>query len=295
MTGAEMTRFTRWAGTVVFAGIVSSVADAQRQPETVPTAVAEAMMMGGAPFGRPQFFDRVAPTGWPAELIPAGTTVLGGSILGAGREFRMTTLVVSFATGSNGRETVRSMLTKAGYAPFQRPLEVGDGGFEMTPRTGGGGASSFCKDSLNVTFDSMDRTQGPNVFALVKLDGEAGRQNCSPRPIRVMNREQPFTIPSLDPPKGTAFSGSGSSWSGEGGNTRGSLRTTLQADSILLHYRGLLVAAGWRLEGKPGLSDGVAVQRFSVTQKGEPWSAALIVLVVGDRREVELKYSRVQP
>jgi hypothetical protein len=264
---------------------------AQRQPATIPVAVAEAMSFGGLPFLRPQYFDRVPPTGWPAALVPSDATILGGGALDAGREIQMTTLVVSFPPGANGRESLRAMIMKDGFAEFRRSTEATFGGFETTPR-GGNRSASFCKGDINVSFDSMDRTQGPNTFAVVKLEGEGGRQNCTTTPPRPMGPELPFTLPPLDPPKGTIYTPNGRSSSGESGSMRGAIRTTLQADSILFHYRGQLLKAGWRAEGRPGVADGLAVQRFTTREKDETWSVGFTVLSAGDYRYIELSYSR---
>jgi hypothetical protein len=104
----------------------------------------------------------------------------------------------------------------------------------------------------------------------------------------------PVKVPTLTPPSGVMSFGGGSSWSGSGGNMRSALRTMLPADSVLFHYTAQLVAGGWRSEGKPAITEGVGVQRFSFRDGQDPWMAALIIMAVGDRREVQLLFTKVE-
>jgi hypothetical protein len=88
--------------------------------------------------------------------------------------------------------------------------------------------------------------------------------------------------------------GRGSSWSGSEGSINSTLRTTMPADSILLHYSGQLVAGGWRTEGSPAIAEGVGVQRFSFREGQDGWSAVLIILAVRERREVRLEFTKIE-
>jgi hypothetical protein len=88
--------------------------------------------------------------------------------------------------------------------------------------------------------------------------------------------------------------GGGSSWTGSRRTIEATLRTTMAADSILYHYTSQLVAGGWKAEGLPAITGGVAVQRFSFRDGQDAWTAALIVLTAGDRREVVLELARVE-
>lgn len=72
-----------------------------------------------------------------------------------------------------------------------------------------------------------------------------------------------------------------------------SLRTTMPVDSVLRHYNAQFVAAGWTAEGKSAVTDGTAVQRYSFRENNEPWTAALIISVVGDRRDVLLRVAKL--
>lgn len=88
--------------------------------------------------------------------------------------------------------------------------------------------------------------------------------------------------------------GGGSNWGGSGGNMESTLRTTMPADSILSNYAAQLVAGGWTSEGRSTIGDGVGVQRFSFREGQEAWAAALIIITVGDRREVLLHFTMAQ-
>jgi hypothetical protein len=70
--------------------------------------------------------------------------------------------------------------------------------------------------------------------------------------------------------------------------------TTMPADSILSNYAAQLVAGGWTSEGRSTIGDGVGVQRFSFREGQEAWTAALIIITVGDRREVLLHFTKAQ-
>jgi hypothetical protein len=63
-------------------------------------------------------------------------------------------------------------------------------------------------------------------------------------------------------------------------------------DSVPLHYTAQLVAGGWKAEGKPGIGEGTAVQRFSLREGTDDWAAALIVLAVAGRCEFILQFTR---
>jgi hypothetical protein len=104
----------------------------------------------------------------------------------------------------------------------------------------------------------------------------------------------PVTLPTLRAPPGARSSGVGSCWGGNGGSMESSLQTTMPADSILAHYSAQLVAAGWKLDGRPAFTDGMGVQRFSFREGPDDWAGALIIIPVGDRRDVVLRFTKVQ-
>jgi hypothetical protein len=145
------------------------------------------------------------------------------------------------------------------------------------------------------SFGVVDSLNFPLVYAVHLVGGEAGRQNCPTPAARSGMNHYPGTVPTLTPPQGAMQFGGSSSWSGSsGGSMESSLRTTLSADSILFHYTGQLVAAGWKAEGKPAIGDGIVVQRFSFREGQESWIAAMIVTVIGDKRTVALQFSKLE-
>ncbi|HXT16517.1 MAG TPA: hypothetical protein VN706_12845 [Gemmatimonadaceae bacterium] len=264
---------------------------AQTQP-TIPIVVAQAMNLEPSFIGKPQYFDGRPPTDWPADLVPAGARVLGGGIIGDPSMFRLRAAVFAFSEQGDPMEIVRALVTRAGYSRFQ----------QMPPKTGGfvatdpppGIPEQYCKASTMVTFGAVDSLHAPRVIAIDVVDGEGARQSCTQQPDMSMMRHLPVTVPPLTPPPGaTTTGGGGSSWSGSGGTVTSSVVTTIPADSVLAHYARQLVAGGWKAEGKAAAANGIAVQKFSFRDADADWSAALIVLAAGDRRELKIEYARI--
>lgn len=264
---------------------------AQSQPATIPTVVAQAMAFEPSMFGRPQFFDGRAPTDWPAALMPASAKILGGGILGDSAMFRLRVAVFDFPTQANPRAVIAELVAKAGYVTPASELPVsGGGGFAETAATTATGR--YCNGSTLAAFGAVDSAHAPTVFALTLLDGEGGRQSCSPRRNEAVAYRFPVTVPRLTPPSGVMSFGGGSSSSGSGGQMTSTLRTTMPTDSLLAHYSAQLVAAGWKGEGRAANVEGIGAQRFSFRDGQDAWTAALIVMAVGDRREILLQLSK---
>jgi hypothetical protein len=302
MNGDSMTT-TRNFGTLLLSGMIvlvpsSAHAQADAQPAMIPVAVAEAMSIGfgGGPIPRPRYFVGTVPNGWPTDLIPANAQILGGGMLSFGSATQMRSAVFAFSSAAEGREALPALLARAGYTLNTGNSPVQASGFLATPRSRDQGRM-YCKDSSQVFLESLERTQGPNQVAVMQVSGSGARQDCSPTAPPAMSRSEmpvplPVNIPGLEPPKGTSLESLGSSFSGESGSHRGVIRTTLAADSILFHYRKQLVESGWRAEGQASVGDGVAIQRFSFRERNEPWLAVLLVLVIDDQRDVEIRYMR---
>ncbi len=276
---------------IVLNTVVTSPALAQARPATIPVVVAESMALRlSGMLSSPEFFSGSLPTGWPQAVVPKNATVLGGGIQGGLDMFMMRTAVFQFASPAEGETSLRATLTAAGYTrlppeEFGGPVSLGPLGEEQSTR--------FCKDSSFVAFGQPSPSREPNVFSVIAMDGVAGRENCKPSPARMMGSDEPrVVLPRLLPPRGTTYVSSGSGWSGDEGRTSGILVTTLQADSILYHYREQLVVGGWRADGRPAAGDGVAAQRFNFTNNGEVWLGTLIVFGRGDRSTIQLLYAR---
>jgi hypothetical protein len=265
-------------------------ASAQGQPSTIPTVVAQATVSWPTMSAKPQFFDRRLPTGWPAALVPAGASVLGGSLVGDSGMFRVQTAVFAFSGQTNPDEVLRVLLTRAGYVGLASTQAQG-GFVENTPPEP---AAKYCKGSSMASFGVVDSTQAPLAFAVTLIDGEAGRLNCSPRPDWAMPHRFPVKVPTLLPPTGAMAFPGGSSWSGDDGSTRSNLRTTMPVDSVLAHYTAQLVTGGWRAEGKPAIAESIGVQRFSFRDGQDDWLAALLIMADRDRRAIRLEFTRAQ-
>lgn len=295
MNANRSTRFARtWSMICALAStLVVGVrqASSQSQPATIPTLVAQAMSLQATMFGRPQFFDGRTPTDWPAALIPSGVKVLGGGIIGDSAMYRMRVAVFEFPPQANPHALIEDLVTRAGYAHLaSQATHPRDGGFAetvpLTPR------APHCKGGTVAIFDAVDSARAPTVFAIVLVDGEAGRQNCSLRDNFAFEHRFPVAVPTLSPPAGAISYDAGSGWSGTTGEMRSTVRTTMPADSVLGHYSAQLVAGGWRAAGRPATVDGTGVQRFSFRDGQDTWTAALIVTAVGDRRQILLQLSK---
>lgn len=284
-------RFACVSGIALSLVLICEQATAQSQPATIPTVVAQAMALESTIFGKPQYFDGRTPTDWPMALIPPGVKVVGGGVVGDSAMFRMRTAVFDFSGQTNPNEVLRALLTRAGYVRHDPESVRGGGGFVGTEPFSAN--TPYCNGPSLAMFEVVDSAQSPLVIAIHLLDGEAGRQNCAPQRDRAMANRFPIKVPTLTPPSGVMSFGGGSSWGDSEGNMRSGLRTTLPADSILLHYAAQLVAGGWKSPGKPAIGDGVAVQRFEFRDGQDAWSAVLIIVAVGDRREVRLEFTKV--
>lgn len=283
-------RFVHVSGIVLSLFLVCEQTTAQSQPATIPTVVAEAVAIESAMLGKTQYFDGRTPVNWPAALVPAEAKIIGGGVMGDSVMFRMQTAVFAFSGRTNPNEVIRALLTRAGYVPRDQKPGRGDGGFVGTDSFSAN--APYCNGSSMATFGFVDSAQSPLVIAVHLLEGEAGRQNCAPQRDRALPNRFPITVPTLTPPIGVMSFGGGSSWSGSGGSILTTLRTTLPSDSILIHYAAQLVAGGWKAEGKPAIGDGVAVQRFLFHDDQDAYSAVLIIIAVGDQREVRLEFTK---
>lgn len=284
--------FAHVVGALLALALLGEPASAQSQPATIPTVVAQAAGRWPTMSAKPQFFDRRLPTSWPAALVPPGTSVLGGSVVGDSRMFRMQTAVFAFSRQTNPDEVLRGLLARAGYVrPNPEPAPAEGGFVGNTPSES---VTTYCKGSSAATFGLVDSAQASFAFAVTLIDGEAGRQSCSPRRDRAFRHRYPIEVPTLSPPTGAMAFARGTSWSDDGGSLRSALRTTMPADSVLAHYTAQLVSSGWRADGKAVSADGIGVQRFSFRHGQDDWMAALLVMAVGDRREVRLEFAKSQ-
>ena len=283
-------RFAHVSGIALSLILICEHATAQSGPATIPTVVAQAMAFESAVFGKPQYFDGRMPPDWPAALVPPEARVVGGGVVGDSAMFRMRTAVFAFSGQTNSNEVIRALLQRAGYVRHDPRLIRGGGGFV------GNDLSTvdalFCNGPSLATFGVVDSAQAPLIIAVHLIDGKAGRENCAPNGDQIMPDHFPINVPTLTPPSGVMSFGGSSSWSNTSGSMRSDLRTTLPTDSILIHYAAQLVAGGWKSEGKPAMGDGVAVQRFSFRNGQDTWSAVLIIMAVGDQREVRLEFTK---
>lgn len=261
---------------------------AQDQPAVVPTVVARAMSIQSSMFGTPHYLVGSVPPDWPAALMPENAKVIGGGWLGDTDTFRMRTAVFELVLATDPTAQLNRLVARAGYTRSPSSAQPSSGFVQGSQAVLFGG---YCNGSTMVVSETMETTPVA-IVALHLIDGENGRQNCAPGRSMQPSRF-PVTLPTLAPPTGAMAFGVGSSWSSAEGEARESLRTTLGADSILFHFTAELVEGGWKLDGQPALGTGVASQRFLFREGRERWTAALLVFVVGDKREVRIDVSKL--
>lgn len=281
-------RAKRYGGALFVIATIGGRAHAQPQPETIPTAVAQAMSFDATMIGRPRFFNGQTPTDWPAALIPSGATILGGGVVGDAQMFRMRVAVFSLSGPTAPGEVIRALLTGAGFVQQAPPSAVRRGGFVSNEP--GPTVNPYCQAGVLASFGVVDSTANPLAMSIALIDGDAGRQYCAPRAPERETSRFPVTVPSLTPPRGTSSANEGRSWGGNEGSMRASLSTTLRADSVLMHYAAQLVAGGWVADEKAAVAERVAVQRFLFTEGQDHWTATLLVTAVDDRRQVSLQF-----
>lgn len=274
---------------------------AQGQPATIPTVVAQAMSLdfSGGVLGPPRYSVGTPPAGWPKELIPPKARVIGGGTLGSDALFHIRSLVVVMPTGTKPTEAIDAMAAKAGYSTRTPSEQASQGGFIES--AGVQNHLPLCKGKTSLfSFAVVDSVASPHIFALNYLDGETARQNCSAAEHMRTSMQSagtrsfgPKNLPPLVAPSGVAATPRGMSWSGTSGTMDTGLRTTMPADSILAHYTGQLVTAGWKLDGAVLANPVIGVQKFRFMDGEEAWSGMLIVEAIGKRREVTLRLAMV--
>jgi hypothetical protein len=284
-------RFTRSGIAIAFV-VLAAQARGQGQPAMIPTAVAQATSLNTQMLGPTRYFVGRTPPGWPAALVPVGANIVGGAMIGDAAMFRMRTAVFEFAGTNDPKIAMRDLVARAGFAARSlAPQSRGgvSGGFaESGPPPDDMG---YCNGDEYVMFGAVDSTESTRVFAVNFIDGVAGRSNCSAQ-RDMMGSGPRVSVPPLTSPSGTKSFNGGGGWSGNSGNTRMTLMTTLGVDSVLNHYTAQLVSGGWKVEGKAGVGSEVAVQAFSFGDRDGQWAATLLVTAIAERREVLLTYLR---
>jgi hypothetical protein len=229
--------------------------------------------------------------------VRAGASVIGGGVLEVPGKSRIQTIVFAFNGDAKPSDALDALLTKAGYVRHDMPQRGGGGGGFVGIGPPAYSGPQYCNASSWAGFEVVDSTQTPLVVGVRLVDGEPGRQTCTALRASaglVLPPRFGVKVPTLTPPRGALTYGGSSNWGSSRGTMESTLRTTMAADSILYHYTSQLVAGGWKAEGLPAITDGVAVQRFSFREGQDAWTAALIFLTAGDRREAVLELAKVE-
>ncbi len=266
---------------------LAPIALGQDQPTMIPTVLANAMFLDYGMMGKPSYVLGALPPGWPAGFIPTNARIIGSGTVGDPAFIHMQMGVIDLPKGTDANEMLRAMAIKAGYTP--QGLPPVQSGFVASPTPQ---AKGYCKGASLVAISPADSVRTPDTYVIAVMTGEGARQSCAPGAGQMSGFGGAVKLPPLEPPRGARAFGGGSSWSGSNGSYQSGLVTTMPTDSILAHYTKQLVAAGWTAEGRPASADGVSVQRFSLREKDEPWSAALIIMAAGEKRNIMVQFSR---
>ena len=265
----------------------------QRQPATIPSELAAALLTGPRPYfldtgGVPLFTVGHAPDYFPRSLIPPRPmVVLGGMWTGSGGS-----VVVTLPTRDpDPMATVERALADSGWTrPQSEPQR---GGF--TTASSPGRAPTLCRrDNEAATLaPAYSATRGSSVR--IDYVGDFGAPQCTVRvrtPAFVPT--DVLVVPTLQAPAGAVASGA--SITGGGGDRVEAgvrLATSLAADEIAQAYVAQLELAGWKA-GVGAQGAGVVVRPLTYTfPSGAIWRGALTVLVLSPTgRDVTVRMAR---
>ena len=248
---------------------------AQSAPASIPVSLVTALFSGSESVGRGTVYTiGDPPAGWPMELWPPGSAALGGMTEG-----RM--LVAVFADTS--RRPLANFFTLLRNAGFTQPTPPRGNGFMSS----GGPFSWYCRDSALVTARMAPSPLGVSYLRVSYARGS--RTNCSVQNMEMPRRPEILELPELPPPPGLRATGSGSTSSGSGLSSHGTLSgTSVTPADVLGHYARLLSAAGWTAE-KAVADSGAAVQLFRTHDaNGRSWQGTLSVFATPTGRNVNL-------
>ena len=171
---------------------------------------------------------------------------------------------------------------------FTRPPPTPGSGFSP----GSGPYSHFCGDSGTV---SVEPLSGSNrTFARVTYRRARGPGSCRLEPAHSTGV---LDLPELRAPAGVHVSRSGGGSGSDGVHSNAEMTgADLVPSTIIAHYAGQLVAAGWTA-APPALSERVAAQYFEAKDtSGAPWEGVL--MASGSKNELTISltmHARVRP
>lgn len=234
--------------------------------------------------GGPHFVVGRVPSDWPAALAPSASAhTVGGVAVGPVR-----IAVFSYPRAVDPIAAYRSVVTRAGFKRYD-PATADEGFVAQGVPT----VDTFCGASGTVAVMQIDSTPRTRTLAVTMMTAE-GSSGCSSRLVTPPSQSrEPLTIPPLRAPRGVSVQPKRRAWSDDSEELAAQLDTTMWADSLLTHYAAQLTAAGWKAVRAPSVADGIAAQQLSTRDvSGSEWRGVLLVLTVGDRRDVMLRMAR---
>jgi len=238
-----------------------------------------ALLMSGPGMTSGNFELRVGavPDGFPADLLPPGTTI-EASAIAAGA----TTVV-----GANPSLVLSDLfmqvprMTAAGWSNVGPPMR----GFMNRPA---GMGLSLCRNQEFAQVTFTPREAG-GVYARVTIRNEP-RQTCGSRPD--FNFPD-VTIPVLvAPADATVVGGGGGGGSLDEMHSRSRIETASPLRAVMAHYVAQIERAGWTESGRATQGNEMAVTRFRTTSRlGDEVTAVLLITRLGTGRQLDLLLS----
>jgi hypothetical protein len=240
---------------------------AQSTSKSLPAELVTALFAGGQAVGRGATYSvEELPAGWPAALIPPGSSPAGGMAYGH-------TLVALFA--DTARNPVASYVALLGSAGFSQP----------SPRRGSGFMSSsgpyswYCRDSTSVVA-RMAPAPASTRWLRVSYTASVSTPCVRPEPAEpsTPRSRSILALPELPPPASLGAGRAGSGASEESVTSYTMLSGTSMTPAALVeHYTALLTAAGWTASATASDSASAVQLLRAHDANGRLWHGALFV------------------
>jgi hypothetical protein len=270
-------------------------------PRVIPAVLVDAMFASigwpSAPDSR--FSVGRVPDGWPAALIPrAPAKVIGGSTFQGQRD-----IVVSYPRSAPAESLYTTLLSRAGFTMADSSRLDAPAGFASGSIIFGGAlrGHAWCgaddRTAVVLPFDSTSTTRLLHVILFV---GERGPVSaCGKAPERDAGRMMSniaLRVPVLLAPRGAYVASTGMHAGGSSFDLQAQADTALSALALTTHYGKELERGGWKLIGAPASSGGSAMRAVAARDvRGAAWQGAVVVLTVGDHRELHVMMGQVNP
>ena len=276
----------------LLSSVAPSVARAQEQPSTIPTALAVALLdRGESASGNrsPMIVVGRAPSGIPESL----TAVEGGVVLGGVDFVETATVVLTFTRPPNQViVALDKQLAARGWRPPPPPSSSQRGGF-VSAGYGYDLGSAYCGDSGTALVSYAPAPKG-GTYLKINHSRTTERGICSPRRQLMISQElQQLEFPRLLPPNTMMQRGGGGCSGGRDTEISTRLEGPLGVADVAAHYLKQLDSAGWKPTA-PVTSGDVTLSSLSTkSSQGQQWIGMLIASRVGTEIDVAIRMARI--